>query len=490
MTLTLIPQPALHGRTLITSPSSRRVPPPSKIKVFFDTLVNLPSDQTSSKGRPRLIYIRDFPTLAPTASVWYPPLLSAVRARRRGPISRPSSPVCNPMSIIFGITPPLGHPHPQNPPSTTNLLGLLSHRPSPTHLPADSKSSKPADWGEDEAAEVAREKRLRERLRKWDKSESLLLEELPKLSVAQEGEANEDDKPDVILLGPAGFPPIPGISPPGSLPSPQADVSFFRTSVLVPRTRSLPTEREVRVARRREINELTMRMGIGAAGGILEQEAAISAFSDGPATVEIVSDDGNGKQPSSSPSLLPSMWEDWGNKIEAWLNVRRIADRAIGETLTTERVAGNFEEDKATLEATVVPWSAVHKSWAIHRSAKDLRSSWLKDTFSVHPAQEQEEAEDSAQGQTDRVIESIKNDEDLDPHEQRLLSCIVDAGAPISLPFIIRLIIMASGFQPLCQHLLSRSIYPLILSTLSGRSFPCLCFIQAHSNGASSRIML
>ena len=421
MTLTVIPQPLLHARTILASPSRSNVPP-SKIKVFFDTLVNLPSD--SSKGHPRLVYVRDFPTLAPSSSLWYPPLLSAVRERRRGPMSRPSSPVCNPMTIIFGITPPLAPQNPQSSFPTTGTLHLLSHRSSTTFHPVESKSGKPADWGEDEAAEAAREKRLRDRLRKWDKGEALILEELPKLSNAHEGEASDNDKADIILVGPSGLSPFPGMGP--SVPgysSSQADVSFFRTSILIPRTRSIPKERKVRVARRREINELTMRMGIGAAGGVLEQENAAVALLDVPGTTE------DAENNPTSQTTVPSMWEEWGNKIETWTNVRRIADHAIGKTLAAERPFDKVEEEKVTLDSTIVPWSTVHRAWHIHRSCKDLRTSWLRDTFLVQPIREQEEVDEPSQDQTDQVVERIKNDEDLDPHEERLLPCIVDAGA-------------------------------------------------------------
>src|SRR6201999_4272469 len=84
-------------------------------KVFFEEVVNLPSPTvpSSSEGpsepsvRPRLIYIRDYHTLAAYRHIWFGALLSAVRARRQGPINRASSPVANPMVIIYGFTPPL-----------------------------------------------------------------------------------------------------------------------------------------------------------------------------------------------------------------------------------------------------------------------------------------------------------------------------------------------------------------------------------------------
>ena len=137
----LAPAVASRGRQPPLFTTSRTAPPPNRIKAFFDDLVNIPSpDSPRQCSRPRLVYIRDFPTLAPTAPTWYPHLLSAVRARRTGPMARPSSPVACPMAIICGVTPSLvaqdsfGVP-PPNPLSASQVLSLgrgrTTTRPSP-----------------------------------------------------------------------------------------------------------------------------------------------------------------------------------------------------------------------------------------------------------------------------------------------------------------------------------------------------------------------
>ncbi|GLB35027.1 putative ATPase family associated with various cellular activities (AAA) [Lyophyllum shimeji] len=432
MTLALMTPHAMQGRALLTS-STRRNTPPSKVKVFFDTLVNTPSKEeassTPSRSRPRLVYIRDFPTLASSSSSWYPPLLSAVRERRRGPISRPSSPVSNPMTIIFGMTPPLTPPVPQNSPSNGIVSLLMSRNASSTQFAVEPKGGR-ADWGEDELAEKAREKRLRDRLRKWESGDAALLDEFPKLSTTEEGEENEE-RPEIILIGSGGLPGFPSASGSSSLASGngQSKSSFFRTSVLIPKVRSVAEERAARISRRREINELTLRMGVGAAGGVLEQAGAASIHLDPPNA------EGTSEAQANDVSQQTSrirMWEEWGNRIEVWTNVRRIADRAIGNTIASTSIP--VVSEKATLEATVVPWSAVHKAWVAHRSSKDLRSSWLKEAFSVHrTAWEQDHADEGTQEedqeQIDEVIERVKNEAELDHHEQKLLGCIVDAAS-------------------------------------------------------------
>ena len=82
----------------------------SKMKAFFDELINIQppsSEEEPSPRRPRIIYIRDFNTIADSASMWYPALLASVRQRRVGAIARTTSPVLNPTTIVFGVTPPL-----------------------------------------------------------------------------------------------------------------------------------------------------------------------------------------------------------------------------------------------------------------------------------------------------------------------------------------------------------------------------------------------
>jgi hypothetical protein len=133
-----------------------------------------------------------------------------------------------------------------------------------------------------------------------------------------------------------------------------------------------------------------------------------------------------------STSETPLMWDDWGNRIEVWSNVKKIADSAVGRALS----AAALSEDKS-LDATVVPWNYVQSAWLARKSLRDQKRSWLKDAGSLS-TQDLEEAKASAdEPTTDEVVERIRNDNDLDPYEQRLLGCIVDSGMsmPRILPF-------------------------------------------------------
>jgi len=410
---------SIQGRSLIASSSHRTAPLPSKLETFFEALVNLPSASEGSdnplKNRPRLIYIRDFPTLAPSSSVWYPPLLAAVKNRRKGPISRPSSVVASPTTIIFGMTPPIT---PLNG-SPGSMSSLISHRnTSSSEVAQGEKSENIYDWSESEAAELAREKRLRTRLKKWEKDATALNDEFPNLSTKQES-ADSALKPGIVVIGPSG----PSSSPPmlgmpigfGTLDHDGGTNSqFFRSSVLVPSSRSLSQERDTRVNRRREINELIVRMGIGAVGGVLEFTPADLAFTNVQSATEA-----SQIQPSNPSSM---MWEKWGDKIEAWLDVEKIADRAMGSVMASHHLSGK----KATLDSTVVPWTAVQTAWATYNTLQETRKRWLKDASS-HMIADDTAAEQGPELGKDEVVERVKNDPDLDSHEDQLIPCIVDS---------------------------------------------------------------
>ncbi|KAF8654059.1 hypothetical protein AX16_003593 [Volvariella volvacea WC 439] len=423
MTLAVMASPSSSGgRTILATP--RRNSPPSKIKVFFDALINTPSKEdpsSSARGRPRLIYIRDYSTLAASSSIWYPPLLAAVRQRRRGPISRPNSPIINPMAIIFGMTPSLT-PSSASTSTSNGFMSMLMNRNNPLLPPNSSQSPAISDksgWGEDEASEKAREKRLRERLRRWEKGEAGgLLDDIASQAPGQASEGQSNRRPDVILFGgPGGTSSLPallgaGLSAASSRgQDAESKSAFFRTSILVPETRSKLHEKEARIARRREINELTMRMAVGAVGGTLS--------SDSP---EPLAEAEQQKEAESGDTIIHSnherMWENWGEKVEYWTAVKQIADYAVGTIMSSQRVT----VEKASLERTAVPWVAVSEAWAARNNSEELKKHWLKEAMpsGKRGSEDREELEDD-NGVVDEVIERIRNDTELDPHEQRLL---------------------------------------------------------------------
>ncbi|KIJ44017.1 hypothetical protein M422DRAFT_169052, partial [Sphaerobolus stellatus SS14] len=191
---------------------SRRTPP-SKAKMFFDDIVNIPSPSTESRdlglplrSPPRIIYIRDYPTLAPMANSWFPSLVASVRGHRQGPLSRPTSPVTSPVTIILGMTPPIIPQRSQSAGasgSPAKLLNLLLNRRLQTFPPRRNDYGKTAEpWDESEAAEKARERRLQDRLRLWEHGDPRFYEELPEPPTSSERSPGSASGSSIIIAGP------------------------------------------------------------------------------------------------------------------------------------------------------------------------------------------------------------------------------------------------------------------------------------------------
>lgn len=441
-----------------SSPSSNARSGTLATKTFFEQLVNIQAPD-STPGRPRIIYVRDFGTLASSSQTWYPGLLNAVRARRQGPISRPTSPVANPVTIIFGIVPPLHSPSSvSGGGGGQNMMSLVMSRNAAT-ASFNSPAARPpkSEYGEDELSDKARERRLRQRLRKWERGEPGLLDDLPKLSLPDEDEesggVSARDNGVVVVGGSSGLSGLSSLFSPFSGPSrmpsarsgsnskgnnkstdSQTNSKFFRTTVIVPETRSVSHERSCRVARRREINELTMRMGVNAVGGDLAKMDVIpssSSHTSSSAEKEDGEKEDESKTSTSVSEEATKMWEDWGKRLENWTTVKQIADQAVG-MVVSRSAAVDYKSRKPALGAVPVPWEEVFKAWAKQRSTRNVRKAWMQKSsgklVKEHEEDEEEDEEEKDETVIDEVVERVKRDPYLDQHEQRLLGCIVDAG--------------------------------------------------------------
>ena len=409
-----------------------------KAKNFFDMCINVqtPNDTGSSSvtSRPRLIYVRDFPTLSSSWASLHPALLSAVRQRRQGALVRTTSPVTDPTVIIFGITPTIFPPSSTSLPPGQGMMNMLTSRSGQaTPGVATSRPGK-ADWGEEDHAERARELRLRERLRKWERGDHALQSELPKFLTGPpvEDEAGTPGQPHAMFVaGSGGGIPLSSLLSPltgggGLRPGMQASSSnasassgFMRTSILVPASRSLPREKASRMSSRREINELMMRMAVGSIGGLLETRSAVSVFSAPPERPSEHAGSGNSAKAAR-------MWDDWGNKIEVWTTVKQIGDQAVGHV-----VSSSFpESDRSSLSSIPISWGDICGAWADQRASHDLRKAWIQQSSNRPAGEDQQDKnlDNERDRPVDDIVETVKHDPYLDSHEQRLLGCIVDSG--------------------------------------------------------------
>jgi len=499
MTVHLMPPPIALNQ--VGSRSITRTPQ-SKLKSFFDDLINVtpppprtdtdtsvcsPTDPTPSLRKPRIVYVRDFNTLAASAGDWYPALLQSVRQRRTGPISRTTSPVLNPTTIIFGVTPPVvpklrpsgGSFGVGDPQSATNVSATQrSASSSETERVGGGSNSGngstvgKGEWGENEHSARAREKRLKERLKKWEKGETVLLtDELPTLQSNSSPSDNVPSSRSGVQSSEGGFPglaggglggsfgPLSGVLPGSVLQalmgspnyrsgfgsslsySSSADGvdgstspnNFFRCSVVVPSQRSVQSEKISRMSRRREINELTVRMAMASVGGTLPpldvpflESALRQAEAEGI--------------PPAERADLVRMWDAWGCVIVVWSVIKQAVDGALGSALIVQpELQGQHQSKsqrtpKLTLDPTVVPWIAVAQAFLTKASAGAIRRHWAKEIAEAGEGKDGREREEGVnmnsrkgrEEEMDEVIERVKRDPNLDEHEQRLLGCIVD----------------------------------------------------------------
>ncbi|VDB82805.1 unnamed protein product [Peniophora sp. CBMAI 1063] len=400
-------------------------PPQGAPRVFFDLLLNasippIPSSEAPPQPRPRrprIIYVRDFPTLSGTASSWYPALQSAARARRQGALASSTAPVECPTVLVFGSTPSVtssaastSSPAPSFGGRGTHAeLVLRREPPSGSPSSATPSSSKPLADAEDDAAERARERRLRDRLKRWERGPSALENDIPRLSVDDVDNPRPPRGSGLMIvreLANSAFGSrVPAVSGSNGTDEPNGEGGFFRTSVLVPETRQPAKERQTRIARRREINALTTKMAVGAIGGTLPASYVPPAGNE--------AEEGQGDE----------MWGAWGRHLRSWTAVQRTADRAVGGAL---RAGAEMEGG-----AVAVGWADVRRAWSEERAAREARRGWVRgagreEEKTGEPADASVKEEDKAAEEHDAVVEEVRNDPDLDAHTQRLLGCIVD----------------------------------------------------------------
>ena len=399
-----------------TSPHSHQ-----RAKNFFEDLLNLtteitPSEKEEQIRRPRIAYIRDFPLIADQASVWYPPLLAAVRSRRQGPISRPTSPVSQPTVIVFGMTPPLSDRQTDTPSSSSNILSMLTGNRSPS-----TKLSRPESWAEGDWK--ARERRLKERLRKWQKGHDWLVDELPKfngIGPNLSARGSSSPGPDVGFMLGRNIVALPfggrsGHDGPGNGSSEEGTDGYFRVVGLVPGIRNKLMETRGRFGRRLQYNELAFKMAVAEAGGVL--------------TGRCIEDVDNGL-----PQTLSRVALAWTQAFEPWRDLKMVADAVVGSVLAENGV----KPSGSSLEPTVITWTQVEQTTSGSAAVQDRKKAWVENAAPSNSIKDDGPVATEVEGKVpeiDEVLESVRKDPDLDQHEQRLLGCIVDPGAVADLEF-------------------------------------------------------
>ncbi|QRV85888.1 AAA family ATPase [Ceratobasidium sp. AG-Ba] len=454
-----------------SSPSRNTPTGQSELKAFFESIINAPvpgSPAVQPSGRPRIIYIRDFSLLAPSAQTWYPALLSAIRTRRQGVLLKPSQPVQNPTTLVLGVSPSIASQSPPSAPSPPQLSPagimnmLMNQRNGIRVRPGQSESHSPVD---------DRARRLRDRLKRWSSSGSIL-DDLPPFFAPGSSPSQRSG-----FMSANGFTSIFGAHPSTAGENPEVKVNegasvgtgnksgYFRVCGVVPAVRDEARERASRKARRVEVNALVVRMAIGVVGGRVV----------GPSTLKIAK---TAKKDKEEVDPIERMTDDWSRRILDWPSARRLADRAlactvlnpsgdagatdVGEMSPPPLQTPAGEEHGPSIPApTAVTWDSIRTAWDALRFAlgysqpetkaeetpapppASLSTKWSgigspKEPVKWVDAALHQEPSSSGVGKApvaagtegqsgvDDLVEKIKNDPQLETHEERLLGCIVN----------------------------------------------------------------
>ncbi|KAG8708021.1 hypothetical protein FRC08_000157 [Ceratobasidium sp. 394] len=364
------PAPALNGQEP-SSPKSTSIEGPSS------------AGTASPAKRPRIVYIRDFALLAPRSNSWFPPLYSAIRARRTSGAG-PDKPISSPTTIIFGVCPVIS--------------SILPNAASGGGCQCSSCRPSPKRW--DESATQDRADRLKGLKEKWNSG--TLLGDLPSFTrtVKIPKDKKEVDSKD---QGDSKDQETTNDSEPSDNPTYEQQLNgYFSSCIVAPAKRDPKLERVARERRRRELNELMFRMMLGVKGGEIENGAAP------------VGEEGGG---------LTKGWDESLLELDTFKDV---VDRA----LKMARLSGQEEGEQ---DRILVAWAQLEDAWRAKNLSDEERKAWTSaDDSGGKPDDQENDKEKEAEKekeeeklQVDEVIEKVKS-ADLDDHEQRLLGCIVD----------------------------------------------------------------
>ncbi|QRV80905.1 AAA family ATPase [Ceratobasidium sp. AG-Ba] len=370
------------------------------LEIFWKKVVDSNPLASESSRRSRIIYIRDFGLLAPRVDTWFPPLYTAVRAHRTNGLG-PDSPITHPTAIIFGVCPRVS--------SILPSLGS-SHRRRWYSTPS------PKEWDEDATKERA--KRLKELKDKCDAG--TLLQDLPSFT------------PRVKVLKPN---PVKAEGEKDKSESSEEKVyteykldGYFRSCVVAPPTSNAKLERTTRENRRKELNELMVRMAVGVKGGEIEGGVApVPVVEEDPEkkedeAKEVDKDKATDKDKTENKDEEKDdhMMQRWAQRLVGPDSLNAVIDRAL-------EVAELSNEDEEQ-EHIKISWTQLQDAWLAIKNGDDGLKTWAKSD-----TPDSEEKKEDEKGPVDEIVEEVKS-ADLDKYERRLLPCIVDV-AKLSTTF-------------------------------------------------------
>ncbi|KAG9004252.1 hypothetical protein FRB94_002472 [Tulasnella sp. JGI-2019a] len=423
---------------------------------LFDALIHgrTPDADSVAPGRSRIVYIRDFDFLASSTPKWYAQLLASVREWRHGDdTTTDTSHMINPVTIVFGVTPEIRRFSPQTAsPSLPIRSTTVLAKPTEGEQGVVSKETS----NDEEDGAKSREKAVKAFLTRWQvQGDSAVMEEMPWYSsTASDDKSSSPFAGQGIRIGGLpdglipkfsqilrGFGGLGGLSQ-GSESAKDEDDIYFSVGAIIPAARDLEMEATERMARRRELNSLAFRTLLSEIGGSLPSEsiARMASLSEqgttGDPTAAII----DSSQESSDLGTLEEdvivqriMLAEWEQTLVDKEVLADVATRALGIVLSSKPSITDSIQEACAQRKTLVRWETVGLAWHARKLSQHQRKAWIaqqrqqpstKETAFAPPSNIADHVRES-----DELIERVKADKTLDPHEKRLLGCIVDTGS-------------------------------------------------------------
>ncbi|QRV80906.1 AAA family ATPase [Ceratobasidium sp. AG-Ba] len=423
------------------------------LEIFWQKIMDSkpPTSESESASRSRIVYIRDFGLLAPRVDTWFPPLYSALRSRRTNALG-PESPITHPTTVVFGVCP--------------RVSSILPELVKTNEWYYETPS--PKEWDESSTKDrAARLKKLKEKLDsgkllddlpaftpqiKILKPERPKVEDVPKEAEPKkeealakeetapakeavaptEGEATSKEGEDAPKEGEAvskeqeAKPKEEEAKPKEEEKKTEAASSqseddlfdkynldgYFRSCIIAPAKRDAKLERAARENRRKELNELMVRMAVGIQGGEVEAGAApVPPKEETSDKDDKEADKSKEEDKDKKEKEEKHMMQGWHERLLDSSSLKEVVDRAIELAMIA-----NEDDEQDPVKVT---WAQLQEAWQLAKNGNEGLKAWAKST------DDGDEKKDDEKGPVDEIVEKVKK-EDLDEYEQRLLPCIVD----------------------------------------------------------------
>lgn len=189
-----------------------------------------------------------------------------------------------------------------------------------------------------------------------------------------------------------------------------SDSIVWKTLAVVPATRDAALEQHERTRRRRALNAALMMRAVGQLGATLDEPLSMLEAPD--------STPPRGRQRRLQRLKEPD--PEWSELVIAWKDAVDLASTAVGKAAVNAEKA----DDKIVLK-----WKDIQEARAMafdhDRSVTETVMQYLTASdIAQHAKSKQQQSK--ADTQVDQTVETLKKAKDLNKHEKRLLSCIVD----------------------------------------------------------------